>query len=200
MEKQKHDADYFYDVPVQIMDQRTSTTSLTKAHKDDGALGLLVSAYGDSSDSEEEDHKGVDVPISEGETSKYDREVACAFKALSFDTDGKEETRDGRSSDFNSQRLSCGKGKEVEVSHATLSCSTLSCISEQNRLSKGGNTSLLETALPFVPRSDDDSSRLHVFCLEHAAEVEEQLRPIGGIHIMLLCHPGNRKTTRFSFI
>ncbi|KFK34146.1 hypothetical protein AALP_AA5G106700 [Arabis alpina] len=160
------------------MDQRTSSTSLTKAQKDNDALGLLASAYGDSSDSEEEDHKGIDVPISEGETRKYDREGAC-----------KEEARDGPSSDFNSQRLSRGKEKEVELSHATTTCSTLSCTSEQNKLTKGDNTSLVGIALPFVLRSDDDSSRLHVFCLEHAAEVEEQLRPIGGIHIMLLCHP-----------
>ncbi|KAJ8771264.1 hypothetical protein K2173_026441 [Erythroxylum novogranatense] len=41
----------------------------------------------------------------------------------------------------------------------------------------------------FGHRSDEDSSRMHVFCLEHAVEVEQQLCPIGGVHIMLLCHP-----------
>lgn len=46
------------------------------------------------------------------------------------------------------------------------------------------------TDMPFTPRSDEDSSRMHVFCLEHAVEVEQQLRSIGGVHIMLLCHPG----------
>ncbi|KAI9108765.1 hypothetical protein K1719_020070 [Acacia pycnantha] len=40
-----------------------------------------------------------------------------------------------------------------------------------------------------LPHSDEDSSRLHVFCLEHAAEVEQRLHPIGGAHILLLCHP-----------
>eukprot|EP01018_Ginkgo_biloba_P034449 Gb_39738 [translate_table: standard] len=30
--------------------------------------------------------------------------------------------------------------------------------------------------------------RPHVFCLEHALEVEEQLRPMGGAHLLLLCH------------
>jgi hypothetical protein len=29
-----------------------------------------------------------------------------------------------------------------------------------------------------------------VFCLEHAVEIEQQLRQIGGVHIFLLCHPG----------
>jgi hypothetical protein len=41
-----------------------------------------------------------------------------------------------------------------------------------------------------VPQCDEDSSRMHVFCLEHAVEAEQQLRPIGGAHILLLCHPG----------
>ncbi|CAA7056465.1 unnamed protein product [Microthlaspi erraticum] len=131
----KHNVDYFYNVPVQTVDhsmktddQITSTTSITtKAHKEDGALGLLASAYGDCSDSEEEDHEGLD---------------------------GNEEAPEGPIATGND-----------------------------------GNTSILDIALPFVPRSDDDSSRLHVFCLEHAAQVEQQLRPIGGIHIMLLCHP-----------
>ncbi|GMJ14010.1 relative of early flowering 6, Jumonji domain-containing protein 12, ETHYLENE INSENSITIVE 6 [Hibiscus trionum] len=43
--------------------------------------------------------------------------------------------------------------------------------------------------IPFAPKYDEDSSRMHVFCLEHAVEVEEQLRQIGGVHVFLLCHP-----------
>jgi len=153
------------DHSVKTGDQKTSTTSPTIAHKDNDVLGMLASAYGDSSDSEEEDQKGLVTPSSKGETKTYDQEGS----------DGHEEARDGRTSDFNCQRLT----------------------SEQNGLSKGGKSSLLEIALPFIPRSDDDSCRLHVFCLEHAAEVEQQLRPFGGINLMLLCHPGNIKTTRF---
>ncbi|KAJ9163844.1 hypothetical protein P3X46_023472 [Hevea brasiliensis] len=41
----------------------------------------------------------------------------------------------------------------------------------------------------FAQRSDEDSSCMHVFCLEHAVEMEQQFRPIGGVHILLLCHP-----------
>lgn len=53
------------------------------------------------------------------------------------------------------------------------------------------STETVETEnMPFAPDIDEDSSRLHVFCLEHAKEVEQQLRPIGGVHILLLCHPG----------
>lgn len=164
----KQDVGDLYNAPVQTpyhsttktVDQRTSSSSLTK---ENGALGLLASAYGDSSDSEEEDHKGLDNPVSD------------EVEASSFVTDGNDEAGNGLSSALNSQGLTCEKGKEVDVSHANLS--------------KGGNTSSVEITLPFIPRSDDDFSRLHVFCLEHAAEVEQRLHPIGGINIMLLCHP-----------
>ncbi|XP_062025602.1 lysine-specific demethylase REF6 [Rosa rugosa] len=45
------------------------------------------------------------------------------------------------------------------------------------------------TGTSFFPGCDQDSSRMHVFCLEHAVEVEQQLRSFGGAHILLLCHP-----------
>jgi hypothetical protein len=37
---------------------------------------------------------------------------------------------------------------------------------------------------------DKDSSRKHVFCLEHALKVWREFEKIGGADIMLLCHPG----------
>ncbi|CAM0884225.1 unnamed protein product [Alopecurus aequalis] len=40
-----------------------------------------------------------------------------------------------------------------------------------------------------IVKFDKDSSRMHVFCLEHAVEVEKQLREIGGAHVVLLCRP-----------
>ncbi|KAA8540727.1 hypothetical protein F0562_024354 [Nyssa sinensis] len=43
--------------------------------------------------------------------------------------------------------------------------------------------------MAFASRSDEDSSRMHVFCLQHALEVEQQLRSFGGVHVLLLCHP-----------
>ncbi|XP_038971999.1 lysine-specific demethylase JMJ705-like [Phoenix dactylifera] len=51
------------------------------------------------------------------------------------------------------------------------------------------NTKMTDSALPVMQACDKDSSRMHVFCLEHAVEVEKLLQPIGGVHIMLLCHP-----------
>nr|XP_017217473.1 PREDICTED: lysine-specific demethylase REF6-like [Daucus carota subsp. sativus] len=35
----------------------------------------------------------------------------------------------------------------------------------------------------------DDSSRWHVFCLQHALEVKQKLDALGGMHMLLLCHP-----------
>ncbi|KAL8123374.1 hypothetical protein AgCh_011375 [Apium graveolens] len=43
--------------------------------------------------------------------------------------------------------------------------------------------------MSFASRADEDSSRLHIFCLQHAVEVEQQLRSVGGAHLLLLCHP-----------
>lgn len=42
----------------------------------------------------------------------------------------------------------------------------------------------------FASNSDEDSSRSHVFCLQHAFKVEQKLRELGGAHMLLLCHPG----------
>ncbi|GJM92142.1 hypothetical protein PR202_ga08576 [Eleusine coracana subsp. coracana] len=54
-----------------------------------------------------------------------------------------------------------------------------------------GNRSSTVTNNLFIPilKPDKDSSRMHVFCLEHAAEVEKQLQTIGGAHVILLCRP-----------
>ncbi|KAK1363230.1 hypothetical protein POM88_038791 [Heracleum sosnowskyi] len=41
----------------------------------------------------------------------------------------------------------------------------------------------------FPQHFDEDSSRSHVFCLQHAFEVELKLHALGGVHMLLLCHP-----------
>ncbi|XP_042472637.1 lysine-specific demethylase REF6-like isoform X1 [Zingiber officinale] len=51
------------------------------------------------------------------------------------------------------------------------------------------DSKLLISTPSVMQGSDKDSSRMHVFCLEHAAEVEKRLQPVGGVHMMLLCHP-----------
>ncbi|KAE8721541.1 JMJ705 protein [Hibiscus syriacus] len=71
------------------------------------------------------------------------------------------------------------------ASHANPSYSAHS--TEKMRFSKA--VPMRNADIPFVQSSDKDSSRVHVFCLEHAVEVEHQLRQIGGVHVFLLCHP-----------
>lgn len=49
-----------------------------------------------------------------------------------------------------------------------------------NAMGKGRTSSLWKPCKGFM--------RPHVFCLEHALEVEEQLRAMGGAHLLILCH------------
>uniref|UniRef100_A0A0A9DU02 C2H2-type domain-containing protein n=1 Tax=Arundo donax TaxID=35708 RepID=A0A0A9DU02_ARUDO len=51
------------------------------------------------------------------------------------------------------------------------------------------STIMMNNLATSIVKSDKDSSRMHVFCLQHAIEVEKQLRTIGGAHIVLLCRP-----------
>ncbi|KAL4325922.1 hypothetical protein GQ457_11G028250 [Hibiscus cannabinus] len=89
--------------------------------------------------------------------------------------------------------ISRSNGLEVKfrdqstTSHANRSYSPTIHSTEKMRFSKA--VPMENADIPFIQRSDEDSSRMHVFCLEHAVEVEQQLRQIGGVHIFLLCHP-----------
>ncbi|XP_020592304.1 lysine-specific demethylase JMJ705-like [Phalaenopsis equestris] len=49
--------------------------------------------------------------------------------------------------------------------------------------------SINNSKMTVVQPSDKDSYRMHVFCLEHAVDVEKRLRALGGVNLMLLCHP-----------
>ncbi|XP_038991422.1 lysine-specific demethylase REF6-like isoform X2 [Hibiscus syriacus] len=73
------------------------------------------------------------------------------------------------------------------ASHANPSPSPATHSAEKMRFRKA--VPMENADIPFVRRSDEDSPQMHVFCLEHAVEVEQQLRQIGGVHVFLLCHP-----------
>lgn len=75
------------------------------------------------------------------------------------------------------------------MSRAASNCSPIVHNNEKTKFGRA-IAPIENTNMSFAQRSDEDSSRMHVFCLEHAVEVEQQLRPIGGVHILLLCHPG----------
>ncbi|GLU21499.1 hypothetical protein SLE2022_376330 [Rubroshorea leprosula] len=78
--------------------------------------------------------------------------------------------------------------KPITASHANSSCPPIYHGTDKMKFVKA--VLPLENAdIAFAPASDEDSSRMHVFCLEHAVEVEQQLRPIGGVHVFLFCHP-----------
>ncbi|KAM0926128.1 hypothetical protein ACQ4PT_003937 [Festuca glaucescens] len=64
-------------------------------------------------------------------------------------------------------------------------CNSIAIVMDDPRTSAATMNNLNKPIVKF----DKDSSRMHVFCLEHAVEVEKQLRAIGGANVILLCRP-----------
>ncbi|KAE8123988.1 hypothetical protein FH972_018901 [Carpinus fangiana] len=167
---EKSAPDGLYDVPVQsvdyqieMADQSHEVVSNAESQRDTTALGLLASTYGNSSDSEE-DQGEPDFPT-------------CAVETKTDDcTSLKSNGLEGILSD------------PTTVSHISSDCSPDAHDAEETKFGKA-IVPIENTNMSLAPRSDEDSSRMHVFCLEHAIEVEQQLRPIGGVNILLLCHP-----------
>ncbi|KAJ4960281.1 hypothetical protein NE237_020191 [Protea cynaroides] len=86
-------------------------------------------------------------------------------------------------SDTKMERSECGSAflpVPLDSSLVTANCSSVSHHAEIPFDNK---------SMPAIYRSDDESSRMHIFCLEHAVEVEKQLSSIGGVHMLLLLHP-----------
>uniref|UniRef100_A0A6N2KI02 JmjC domain-containing protein n=1 Tax=Salix viminalis TaxID=40686 RepID=A0A6N2KI02_SALVM len=76
----------------------------------------------------------------------------------------------------------------MSMSHVSLNCSPVVHDAERTKFNRP-IAPLEKPDMPFTQRSDKESSCRHVFCLEHAVEIEQQLSQIGGVHILLLCHP-----------
>ncbi|CAN0900377.1 Lysine-specific demethylase REF6 [Linum grandiflorum] len=144
----------------QIIDESTGAVSGTKQKPETSALGLLALNYGDSSDLDENDTYDRTNSLSEG--NHQSRDSASPFL--------EEEVPDDKTS--SQQQFDCG-GNRVFLQAV-----------ENNNVQQLENTDHL-----LAPTCDEDSSRMHVFCLEHAVEVEQRLRQIGGVHMFLLCHP-----------
>ncbi|XP_022770021.1 lysine-specific demethylase REF6-like isoform X2 [Durio zibethinus] len=230
-----------YDVPVQsveykfqMVDQTNQVVEDTKEGGDTSALGLLASAYGNSSDSE--DHVEPNATVFGDETSSANtspgrkfqyngsgfspgnanRSHTSSLSRLDSEEEAPIHVTDScsepgsrrvdikyrspqtvdRAVEFETDNLASGRSNSLEdkfrdpitVSHANPSCSPATHGTEKMRCSKA--IAPMENAdIPYAPRSDEDSSRMHVFCLEHAVEAEQQLRQIGGVHVFLLCHP-----------
>lgn len=167
----KRNADGLFDVPVQAAEQiavpdgeDVDLISNREAQKNTSSLGLLALAYGNSSDSEEDEAEA---------TICIDSNAKCITDLPHSAVSGDQEA------------VSYGDISNSESRHQTeLQLDTSSCVSATHK----AETTM--TTPPFPGSSDEDSSRKHVFCLQHAMQVEKKLRSVGGAHIFLLCHPG----------
>ncbi|KAL3818599.1 hypothetical protein ACJIZ3_004504 [Penstemon smallii] len=179
----KKTQDGLFDVPVcstdhvRIVDEEgVGMVSYSKTHKDPSSLGLLALAYGNSSDSEEDE---ADVDICD----IIDSEINCGSEASPQISDS--------SAKFGLAR-STSSGFDCSDEFQTNNCTVVESNSLNHRFRHQSNTNtshLKNTTMSFSSRSNEDSSRLHVFCLQHAVQVEKRLSSIGGAHMFLVCHP-----------
>lgn len=108
----------------------------------------------------------------------------------SSDSDDDHHVRGDEMKDINSQTFECSIELERNTSFKDSNCSKGRFdneIESQNHLS---DTHESGKSVPQIENTscDEDSCRMHIFCLQHALEVEQRLRPVGGIRMLLLCH------------
>ncbi|KAK9090226.1 hypothetical protein Sjap_023403 [Stephania japonica] len=188
--------DDLYEVPVQsgfykVLDQWVKVPSDAEAQRHFSSLDLLADAYGDSSDSDEE-LAGAESPMSTGgihiannltlhernESARSPDEVCSATTdSLSYGLEQDHNHEQSEKMYHTSVRLGyTGVKSKMDVFSETKTQCTFDVPVEA--------TDALVTQL-----SEEYPSRNHIFCLEHAVEVQKQLQPIGGAHLLLLCHP-----------
>ncbi|KAK4395774.1 Lysine-specific demethylase REF6 [Sesamum angolense] len=211
------------DVPISadqirsVDGESVGMVSNSKAHKEPSSLGLLALAYGNSSDSEEEETEA-DLPVEGCGTSKSDSPEdghACD------NIDSKRNCRKEMSSQNSDSNATFGlpiakcndgdpQSSNCSDEFPTDNCTVVESNSFTHRFRhqmksqhdtsnslthkteatvSTGLTPLEDKNTPFPARSDEDSYRLHVFCLQHALQVEKRLSQIGGAHVFLVCHP-----------
>lgn len=204
-----------YDVPVQSVNYQIQKANQSQkvvydaeSQRDTTALGLLASTYGNSSDSEE-DQGEPNFPTCADETKSINCSSGSIYQsdnsglppiqdfchsATGVLKNGSNRTSD-RSVEFTTDdRTSLKSNGWVGIGSNPMTGPHISsdCCSDAHaeKLKFGKPIVPVENSnMSLASRSDEDSSRMHVFCLEHAIEVEQQLSPIGGVHILLLCHP-----------
>ncbi|KAI3454953.1 hypothetical protein Pfo_011616 [Paulownia fortunei] len=201
-----------FDLPIsadqfQSADEKSvAMVSDSKARKEPSSLGLLALTYGNSSDSEE-DETEADIPVKGCGTSKIDSpenghacdntdsKINCG-KEISLqisDSSAKfglpiATCKDGEPPNFDcseSNSLTHRFRHQIKSQYDTSDSLT----HKTEATPSTGLTPLEDTTMPFSSRSDEDSSRLHVFCLQHAMQVEKRLSQVGGAHVFLVCHP-----------
>ncbi|XP_073291417.1 lysine-specific demethylase REF6-like [Primulina huaijiensis] len=184
------------------------------SNKGPSSLGLLALAYGNSSDSEEneDEEEFLAKARGTGESSYLDSGHACENTDSNISC-GKEVYLHNSDSytNFGLARETCNEtnhrssDSEVQTSDcAVMDSNSLTDrfrhqrildvlngkpVAHESKATMSTGFVSIETSLSLYPRSDEDSSRFHVFCLHHAMEVEKQLNSIGGAHVFLVCHP-----------
>lgn len=172
---------------VQTKDQTNDFVSNSVTYKSSSALGLLALNYGNSSDSDEDpvqEDQTIDDQETNGANCSSERNGQCTSSSSSFQNN---DICIGNGCNNSETNDVVGKGSDSVLASRT--CSPDTYDAEATKFCKA-MTPKNNGNMPLVQVCDHDSSRLHVFCLEHALEVEQQLREIGGVHIQLLCHPG----------
>lgn len=191
--------------------------SSSNAHKEPSSLGLLALTYGDDSDEEDGEAKLPDegfvtsksVDSINGDASENSEAKINCRKELSLQTSESSAgfglavaiRKDGEAQTFDfSDEFDANSSTVIESNSLTHRISRNQIEPQhdiQNSLScKAVGTSGIAlaprepTTMPFTPKLDEDSSRLHVFCLQHAMQVEKWLSHIGGVDVYLVCHPG----------
>lgn len=176
--------------------------SRTNTRKETSSLGLLALAYANSSDSDEDEIE-VDIPVEACESRHTESEDEVFLRVI--DPYGNHRQKRAVSQGRNCQKFDNSVQLENE-SYPSGESNTLfgrsshqprshqvpaKCISNIREIAQNNAVAPFDNArMQFTSTSDEDSFRIHVFCLQHAVQVEEQLRRIGGAHISLLCHPG----------
>ncbi|KAL3512630.1 hypothetical protein ACH5RR_025347 [Cinchona calisaya] len=210
----KRNPDGLFDVPVQsggLFQSINDETVGLEAQKDTSSLGLLAFTYGNSSDSDEDEveadihikacktklsdcspESGLDCDVGltgQGVASNHViscSEIDCA-KEVPRQIIGPVNYKTCSFTSLESDNLTDWSRHQMKAQDASSNCSPVAHKTETTM-----TTSLVQfekKSFPFTTRPDEDSFRMHVFCLQHAELVEKQLRSIGGAHVFLLCHP-----------
>ncbi|KAL7099182.1 hypothetical protein ACP275_09G066800 [Erythranthe tilingii] len=184
-----------FDAPLSVEKENSVGVVSEKANKVPSSLGLLALTYGNSSDSEEEDENEADISVQGGGNCKIDSPENRTDLQMS-DSNTKfglpiETHKNGESKNLtNNCNVAESKNSLTDRFRRQMESWNETSNSFTRRTdANNGSTPLEESTMPFSSRSDEDSSRLHVFCLQHAMQVEKRLGEVGGAHVFLVCHP-----------
>lgn len=172
-------------------DKNNETNCSLGSHQNENCSSTLQDCHGDASGPCGHSLSGLN---SEAEHTSQNvdlcKENACIRDDIKDDSHQRlDSTVDLESNNLASKESNSLEGKFRDPMNVLHTCLSDSYDAETTKFGKP-IAPVKNANMPFAPMCDEDSSRMHVFCLEHAVEVEQQLRQIGGVHVLLLCHPG----------